>query len=846
MLIRKLVIALLVLGVAGVTGAVLAQGDADQQKSQPPKTLFERLDDFSKSIFGGRTSEKAKTKDAGASKTDSRSSARKSASSPSQDDVKTSSPSTARAGSVLAGTDSSQAKSADKSAGSKSAVSDSDVMPESAPPAVTRSADGTPKPVRRPVASKSLLDESDPPEPAQKQAPVGQTHKFVGVPSGIMGELAESGPSKSGVRPLHERLAAVRQSVFVADPKPEPQPQPDLQPAPTSDAMADTSPKDLDAEVAKLAGRPIAAQRVTPAASDEKTVSAEPVLGPASDAPAVAERAVIAVEKTPAVAERAVIVAEKTPAVAEKAATAVEKAPAVAEKAVVPAEKVPAAAKSDNDSMLFARKGPLLSIETTGPRRITVGKESAYEVSVVNSGEVAAEDLVVFVTLPESAEVVGAEPSVGATQAFASQQPAGTVQWAIKRLDPRARERLMLKIIARQSRPFDLAVRWESKPVASQAMIEVQEAKLLLQLEGPREVLYGKKEMFHLKLTNTGNGAAENVAIMLMPMGTGENVPASHKIGTLAAGAEKVLDVELTARQAGNLAIQVEARADGAHAELSESVLVRRAGLKVDIEGPKVQFVGAVATYVIRVRNTGSAQARNVSLSITLPPGAKYLSGIDGARLDAAGNKLDWTLDSINPEVEQSVAMKCSLTGAGVNRVQINATADSDLTATTGTVTQVDAVANLVMDVKNPEGPVPVGEEATYEVRLRNRGTKAAEGVEVFVYLSSGIEPTAAEGGPNQLGVGEVVFNPIASLPAGAETILKVRARAETGGNHIFRAEAHCKAPGARLVSEVTNLYYTESTGDQKTAEDETTASDGVRTVNRAIRIEQTPAPPRK
>ena len=60
------------------------------------------------------------------------------------------------------------------------------------------------------------------------------------------------------------------------------------------------------------------------------------------------------------------------------------------------------------------------------------------------------------------------------------------------------------------------------------------------------------------------------------------------------------------------------------------------------------------------------------------------------------------------------------------------------------------------MDVKDPQGPVAVGDEATYEVRVRNRGTKEAEGVEVFAYFSRGIEPTGAEGGPNRLGPGQV------------------------------------------------------------------------------------------
>ena len=199
-------------------------------------------------------------------------------------------------------------------------------------------------------------------------------------------------------------------------------------------------------------------------------------------------------------------------------------------------------------------------------------------------------------------------------------------------LNAKSHERLTIRIIPRQSRPFDLAVRWESKPIASQAMIEVQEPKLSLQLEGPHEVFYGKKEIYRLVLANKGSGNAENVSIVMTPVGTGENLPASHKVGVLAAGEQKSLEVELTAREGGLLTIQAEAQGDGGlHAELVEKVMVRRAGLKLDITGPKVQFVGSVATYSIRVHNTGTAPARNVSFSIALPPGARYLAGIDGA-----------------------------------------------------------------------------------------------------------------------------------------------------------------------------------------------------------------------
>jgi uncharacterized repeat protein (TIGR01451 family) len=460
---------------------------------------------------------------------------------------------------------------------------------------------------------------------------------------------------------------------------------------------------------------------------------------------------------------------------------------------------------------LFVRKGPQLSVETTGPRTIVVGREASYQVQITNSGDVAADDLVVHVTLPAWAEVARIEASMGEAKPPEA-APAGAIDWRVGHLDAKSQQRLTVRIIPRQSRPLDLAVRWESKPVASQTMIEVQEPKLSLQLEGPHEVAYGKKEIYRLKLANKGSGNAENVTIIMTPIGTGENLPASHKIGLLAAGEEKVLDVELTAREGGLLSIQAEARGDGGlHAELLEKVLVRRAGLKADITGPKVQFVGAVANYVIRVRNSGNAAARNVRFSVALPAGATYLSGVDGARFDTAENRLVWGVDALPTEAERRFAIKCRLATVGATPVRLSVAADDDVTAIAETNVHVETVATLTMDVKDPASPMPVGEDAVYEVCVRNRGTREAQSVEVFAYFSRGIEPTAAEGAPSRLVPGEVVFQPIASLAPGAEAVLRVHAKADIPGNHVIRVEARCRQLNARLISEATNLYYSDA-----------------------------------
>jgi len=482
-------------------------------------------------------------------------------------------------------------------------------------------------------------------------------------------------------------------------------------------------------------------------------------------------------------------------------------APSAAAGAAAATSQPMAAPAHQRPGVLFVQRSPSISIETLGPRQIMIGKESAFEVTIRNAGDVAAEEVVVSVDIPSWAEVQGAEASTGATRSQSPAESDGQFRWQLGRLEAKSDQKLILRIVPRESRPFDLGVRWTHRPAASQTVIEVQEPKLAIKLDGPREVLFGKTQIFKLEVSNPGTGAAENVRLVLYPLGQG-SAPANHTMGVLAAGATEVIEVELTARQTGNLTIKVEANADGdLHTGLTEAILVRRANLQVHSEGPAVQYVGTTAIYRIRVSNPGNAPAETVAVTARVPSGAKFLSGSHEAKPDAKGEKVSWTLANLAPGAEQVLQLQCQLVSAGASRLEVVATGD-DLTASHATATRVEAIADLVLDVSDPAGPMPVGADIIYEIRVANRGSKTAENVEILAFFSQGVEPVNVQGGEHQLTPGQVQFNPIHSLGAGKEIVLKITSRAQTPGNHVFRAELRCPSLGTKLAGEETTLFY--------------------------------------
>jgi uncharacterized repeat protein (TIGR01451 family) len=346
-------------------------------------------------------------------------------------------------------------------------------------------------------------------------------------------------------------------------------------------------------------------------------------------------------------------------------------------------------------------------------------------------------------------------------------------------------------------------------------MVEVQEPKLAMNLSGPTEVPFGESRIYKLTISNPGNGDTHNVRVSLLPIGRAGEAPASHQLGTLVAGESKTIDIELTARQAGPLSIKAQSFADGGlRAEAATQVLVRRADLTVDIEAPAMKYAGTPGTYLVKLNNTGDAAADGVKLTAVLPLDAKFLSASGGGHLDSQSGQVHWTVGSLPPGAERVLELHCAMNTPGDNRLQASATAQGDLSAAASSNTRVEAIADLKLEVRDPQGPVAVGEQAVYEIRIRNRGTKAARNVDLAVFFSEGLEPTAAEGGAHNIGSGQVVFDPIASIEAGQAAVFHIRAQAADSGNHIFRAEVVCESLKTKLAAEEATHFY----GDGPTA----------------------------
>ena len=108
----------------------------------------------------------------------------------------------------------------------------------------------------------------------------------------------------------------------------------------------------------------------------------------------------------------------------------------------------------------------------------------------------------------------------------------------------------------------------------------------------------------------------------------------------------------------------------------------------------------------------------------------------------------------------------------------------------------METTANLVLTVDDPVGPIGLGGEATYQLRVQNRGTASAQDVEVVAYFANHVEPISADGGRHRLNSGQVVFESLPTLAPGQTASFQVKVKADAAGNHIYRVEVQREVHG--------------------------------------------------
>jgi len=445
---------------------------------------------------------------------------------------------------------------------------------------------------------------------------------------------------------------------------------------------------------------------------------------------------------------------------------------------------------------------PSIEVVTVGPQTIGINKASEFKVVVRNNSTIRAERILIGVNMPEWVDIENLSLTSGGKELTDGENQARLV-WSVDQVPGNSSQTMTISAIPRKAEIFDVGVEWTLVPLVGKASIRVTEPKLEMSISGPKEVQYGETALYHVSVRNPGTGSAENVSVMLPEALGGERAT----LGVIPPGKEKHFQVELMARAAGELNLVATAAGEGnLKAAAERALIVRRAALDIAIVGPPLKYAGGVGKYSVTLTNTGDATADELVAAVALPSGVKYLKGIDAVKLIDGGMR--WPVGSLAPGESRNYDMFCQLDTSGDLQLEVGARGKRDLAASSVWKTTVETVADLVLSVADLKGPLPTGEPVPYTIKISNRGSKAAKGVNLVMQFSEGIEPLSAKGLQHQIAPGKVVFSPISKIEPGQEMTFEVNAEAYKGGTHIFRAQLTCEESDSREIAEGTTRYF--------------------------------------
>jgi len=319
---------------------------------------------------------------------------------------------------------------------------------------------------------------------------------------------------------------------------------------------------------------------------------------------------------------------------------------------------------------------PMLTITKTGPETAQLGSDVTYSITVANTGNAVAKN-VVWTDIPGDGLEFRVEREKY-TIPLGDMAPGQT-----KTFNPvfRAAKRGKVCNLARVTSSNAGNAQAEACTVITQPGLKVEKT-------GDTERLFGQHAKYKITVKNTGDTDLANVVVTdEVPANTtlvtaaGASVSGNSAVWTipsLKAGAQQVFDVVLTSRTAGNHCNKVTV-ASGELRDTAQACTSWRGVSAILVElvdDPDPLAVGETTTFTATLTNQGTDDVNMVNAKVILPAGLEAVSANNGATI--SGKTITWpTVDPIAPKKQVVNTFVVKSTAVGDQRTRLEVTTRS-------------------------------------------------------------------------------------------------------------------------------------------------------------------------
>jgi uncharacterized repeat protein (TIGR01451 family) len=320
----------------------------------------------------------------------------------------------------------------------------------------------------------------------------------------------------------------------------------------------------------------------------------------------------------------------------------------------------------------------------------------------------------------------------------------------------------------------------EPKPAVRQSCTEPTAGLVKLSKQMPKEAVLGQTFEYQLAL-----GALDCVGNVVVtdrvPQGASyvKSEPAAEvdgdrltwHVAPMDQGQTGTIRVWLKADKEGTLA---SCATISAEPRVCASTLVGKPALSIKKTGPETAVLGSTITYTIVVANTGSALAREVVVTDTIPDG---LESADGKK------EIAYPVGDLAPNQSKSITvpLKAAKRGKFCNAAVAASSNAGKVNAEACTTVQ----APSLKIVKTGDKERFIGRNASYKIVVSNTGDTALTDLVVTDTAPAGNSIVSASGA--SINGNQAVWR-VANLPAGQQSAFDVVLTSKTAGNYCNSA----------------------------------------------------------
>lgn len=408
-------------------------------------------------------------------------------------------------------------------------------------------------------------------------------------------------------------------------------------------------------------------------------------------------------------------------------------------------------------------QSPELKIEKIAPAQASIGEPLIYAIRIRNVGGSDARSVVVEDRIPKGTRLEGTIPQAVLTN--------DKLSWDMGIVRPGEERVIQLKVIPLQAGEIG-SVATVSFEAAVAATIQVTAPELSVDINGPTETLIGKNVPYQFTVRNTGQGDAKDVVLRaILPPGlkhpNGNDIEAN--LNDIPAGESRSVELMVVANDIGVFTPKVLIWMNGKDIAQNQADLrILESRIRLTRTGPKRRFVGRAAEFVTHVANDSSTVLTNVIVEEEVPPSLELAQQIPG--WDPQRRIIRRTIPAIQPgetkQFKTQLIPKVAgeLTGKVVVQDQAGNRADLE------TPLSVKGFADLAVDVHRENQIVPIGEQVSFRLKLKNDGTAAANQVQAEFEIPQGLSFATATGPSAYRIVGnKVQFEPLDEIAVDGE-----------------------------------------------------------------------------